>query len=79
MNDPEVISFIADEMLTEPNIEADFVIKVAKLAQEDKQVFKLMQLYMYFPEFDNEGKNETLKSIVDYMRSKALWNKNAFT
>lgn len=73
MNDPEVISFIAEEMLTEPGIEAEFVINVSKLAQEDNQMYKLIQLYMYFPDFDNEGKNETLKSIEDYMRTKALW------
>lgn len=75
MNDPEVISFIAEEMLTEPGIEAEFVINVSKLAQEDKQMFKLMQLYMYFPDFDNEGKNETLRSIYDYMHTKNLWSK----
>jgi hypothetical protein len=74
MNDPEVISFITEEMLTEPGIDAQFVIKVGKLAQEDKQMYKLIQLYMYFPDFDNEGKNETLKSIADYMRMKKLWS-----
>jgi hypothetical protein len=73
MNDPEVISFITEEMLTEPGIKAEFVIKVSKLAQEDKQMYKLMQLYMYFPDFDNEGKNETLRSIYDYMTAKNLW------
>lgn len=73
MNDPEVISFITDQMLTEPGIDAKFVINVGKLAQEDNQMFKLIQLYMYFPDFDNEGKDETLRSIEDYMRTKALW------
>lgn len=75
MNDPEVISFICDEMLTEPGINAEFVIKVGKLAQEDNQIYKLMQIYMFFPDFDKHGQNETLASIEDYMRTKALWNK----
>jgi hypothetical protein len=73
MNDPEVISFIAEEMLTEPGIKAEFVIKVSKLAQEDREMYKLMQLYMYFPDFDNDGKNETLRTIYDYMHVKNLW------
>ncbi len=73
MNDPEVISFICDEMLTEPGIHANLVIKIGKLAQEDNQMYKLIQLYMYFPDFDNEGKNETLESIYDYMITKGLW------
>jgi len=73
MNDPEVISFISEEMLTEPDIKAEFVIKVAKLAEEDNQMFKLMQMWMYWPDFSSDGKDETMRTIYEYMTAKNLW------
>lgn len=75
MNDISVISFIADEMLTSPHINAQMVINAAKLAEEDPQMFKLMKMWMYFPDNNDEGQMEVEKSIEDYLRKKSLWSK----
>lgn len=73
MNDPHIISYIADEMLADPEMDAQFVINVSKLAQEDAQMFKYMQLWMTVADYDIQGLHEVEDSMKDYMRRKALY------
>lgn len=46
MNDPEVISYVQDEMLKDPNVDARFVYKITDLAVMDEDMFDLMVRWM---------------------------------
>lgn len=46
MNKEEIIYFIRDSMLVNPNIDADFVYKVANIALIDSYMYDLMEEWM---------------------------------
>lgn len=46
MNNLEVIYFIRDQMLTDPSIDASFAWTLAKMAEEDHEIFTLLQEWM---------------------------------
>lgn len=79
MDTTAVISFIAEEMLL--NSPADdrvqFVTNAAKLAEEDPQMLKLMQLWMHVVDYDKESQEIIEDSMRDYLRRKNLWKKNS--
>lgn len=42
----DIINYIRDEMLRDPNIEASFCYESAKLALEDNEIYNLMSSWM---------------------------------
>lgn len=81
MDTAAVISFIADEMLlnSPEDDRVQFVINAAKLAEEDPQMLKLMQLWMHVADYDKESQKLIEDSMRDYLRRKNLWKKDSFT
>lgn len=77
MDNTNIISFIAEEMLLNSPEEdrVEFVTKAAKLAEEDPQMFKLMQIWMKISDLDLGAQRDVEFSMRDYLRRKALWQK----
>lgn len=71
----ENISVISEEMLlaSDDPDRVKFVTSIAKLAETDPQMYKLMQLWMYNPDYAIEAQIEIEASMRDYLRRKALW------
>lgn len=77
MNDIEVISFIAEEMLlnSPESDRVEFVTEAAKIAEDDREMFKLMQLWMRVADYDKVTQDILEDSMKDYIRRKRLWKK----
>ncbi len=67
MNDFDVIAYVRDVMLENPTLDADFVWNVAKLAEEDDFMYRLMSEYMR-----TERNDEVIDQMTDYMTERGL-------
>jgi hypothetical protein len=71
MNNLETIYFIRDQMLTDPTLDAGFVWTIAKIAEEDHEVYTLMQEWMeeVNPQLKKEIENDIEQLLDSYMNS----------
>lgn len=78
MDNTEVISFIAEEMLmnSPEDDRVQFVTNAARLAEEDPQMLKLMKLWMQVLDYDKESQDIIEDSMKAYLRMKNLWKKS---
>lgn len=78
MDNIEVISFIAEEMLMNSSEDdrVQFVTNAARLAEEDPQMLKLMKLWMQVLDYDKESQDIIEDSMKAYLRMKNLWKKS---
>lgn len=66
-----MILFIRDEMLANPHADATKVYNIAKLAEEDSNMFHMMNEWMY--ENSDFAKKIIEEDMVEYMRDRGLF------
>lgn len=70
--DYEVIAYIRDEMLTDINLDADFVWSVSRLAEEDPKMYAMMSEYMQVS--NSKYSSELIEEMKEYMEERGLYN-----
>ena len=70
MNNIDTVLFVRDQMLANPHADADKVYDIAKLAEEDSDMFKLMMDWMY--ETDKRTRKDLEEQMVEYLDEKGL-------
>lgn len=72
MNDLDVISYISDEMLKNPDTDVRFVSAISKLATEDSTAYDLMVDWM--EEVDQENRFQLERDMMLYLMDRGLYN-----